>query len=110
METTTEDGEVVKGDFKYRTPLDNYREQITHMATRCGDYAKTLAEAVTAISKHDWGLRADDVTEEQNYSGALTTLENEFRAINDKLSWNCASGSRWPASAAKTERLPGPCT
>ena len=57
----------------------------TAVSTRCEAYAQSITKSIGLINQHEWKVNVSRITSEQDYSGALVALENDFGDINRQL-------------------------
>jgi hypothetical protein len=84
-ETTDADGNPVQGPFPCRAPLEEFTGNVKGVVTRCNDYADAIAAGIRSVTKFTWQADAEKVRDEREYSGALTSLQNDFSEINEQL-------------------------
>jgi len=84
-ETTDADGKAVKGQFACAAPLDDFTGNVKGVVTRCNDYAEAIVTGIRSVSKFTWHADAEKVKDEREYSGVLTSLQNDFTEINEQL-------------------------
>jgi hypothetical protein len=84
-ESTDADGKVVKGQFPCVAPLEDFNGKVKGLSTRANDYADAIVAAIRGVSKHTWQADPEKVKDEREYSGALTSLQNDFTDINEQL-------------------------
>lgn len=84
-ETTNAEGVAVKGAFPCAAPLDEFTGNVKGLVTRATDYAEAIIAGINSVSKHTWQADAEKVKDEREYSGALTSLQNDFAEINEQL-------------------------
>ncbi|OGV71122.1 MAG: hypothetical protein A3K19_30585 [Lentisphaerae bacterium RIFOXYB12_FULL_65_16] len=84
-EAVDENGKVTLGDFPVKVPLGDFSTKLTGLNTRCNDYAQTIVDGIHRTSKHKWETNPEQILNEREYGGALTTLLNDFDAINNTL-------------------------
>jgi len=84
-ESTDADGKTVKGQFPCAAPLEAFNGSVKGLATRANDYAEAIVAGIRGVSKHTWQADPEKVKDEREYSGALTSLQNDFTDINEQL-------------------------
>lgn len=83
--TKDADGNEVPGPFPCAAPLDDFTSAVQSVATRCEKYADAIADGIRAVSTFTWSTDPDRLRDERDYRGALTSLENDFAGINERL-------------------------
>jgi len=84
-EMVDEDGNTMLGEYKVGVPLTEFTNRVTALNTRCNDYAQTIVDGINRVAKHNWETNTDQLTDEKEYAGALTSLLNDFDDINESL-------------------------
>jgi len=84
-QTTDAKGNVTKGAYACGPVLAEYDKNVTNLNTRANDYANTLTQEIDRIAKLQWTTDKNLIKDEKEYSGAMTTLLNDFDDINQKL-------------------------
>jgi DNA repair exonuclease SbcCD ATPase subunit len=84
-QTTDAKGNVTKGAYVCGPVLGEYDKNVTNLNTRATDYANTLTQEIDRIAKLQWTTDKNVIKDEKEYSGAMTTLLNDFDDINQKL-------------------------
>jgi len=84
-ESTDAEGKTVKGAFPCAAPLDEFAGNVKGLSTRCNDYAEAIVNGINSVSKHTWQADSQKVKDEREYSGVLTSLQNDFADINEQL-------------------------
>lgn len=82
---TDENGQQVVGDFPVSQDLNQFKNAVVKLHTRCKDYGAMLSNAVKEIGKYPWSITAQQILDENRYSDALSAMLNDFRGINEKL-------------------------
>jgi len=82
---TTKEGRTIRTGFKHEQALNGYLNAVVQLNTRCADYANALANLTSNISAYDWSTDTEQLKSSDQYGGALTSLQNDARDINDKL-------------------------
>ncbi|NLF16693.1 MAG: hypothetical protein GX595_05475 [Lentisphaerae bacterium] len=84
-ETQDAEGKPVNGPFPYAAPLDEFGGNVKGLVTRCNDYAEAIASAIQGVTKFSWQADPEKIKDEREYSGVLTSLQNDFADINEQL-------------------------
>jgi hypothetical protein len=84
-ESTDADGKTVKGQFPCAAPLETFSGNVKGLATRANDYAEAIVAGIRGVNKHTWQADPEKLKDEREYSGVLTSLQNDFTDINEQL-------------------------
>lgn len=84
-ESTDADGKKVLGQYPCVAPLEAFAGNVKGLATRANDYAEAIVAGIRGVNKHTWQANPDKIKSDTEYSGALTSLQNDFTDINEQL-------------------------
>jgi hypothetical protein len=84
-EDRDEEGNVYYGNFEHAGQISQVIETLEALNARVGAYGDALADLIRRIPTHNWSVSPFAITDKANYQRTLTSMINDFDAINAEL-------------------------
>ncbi len=84
-EDRDEEGNLYYGNFEHAGQISQVTEVVEATRIRCDAYSDALADLIRRIPTHNWSVSPFAITDKANYQRTLTSMINDFEAINAEL-------------------------